>query len=83
MDGRFGPINISRIRVSPRLVALPRGDGSAATPPGPMPPLYPAAPPQSSFSGLTGKKSRKKVEKQNQLGCESLQRFERNTSLCK
>lgn len=47
-----GPINIFCIRVSPQLVALPRGDGSAVTPPGPMPPLCPVAPPQSSFSGL-------------------------------
>lgn len=76
MDGRCGPINIFCIRVSPRLVALPRGDGSAATPPGPMPPLYPEAPPQSSFSGLVGEK-KKRVEKHNQLGffvraCEDL-----------
>lgn len=33
-------------------MALPQGGGSAVTPPGPMPPPYPAAHPQSSFSGL-------------------------------
>lgn len=66
MDARCAPINIFYIRVSPRLLALPRGDGSAVTPPGPMPPLYPAAPPQSSFSGL--KKKKKKGDKRhNQL----------------
>lgn len=65
MDARCGPIIIFCICVSPRLVALPREDGSAVTPPGPMPPLYPAAPPQSSFSGLRGEKD---GEKRNQLG---------------
>lgn len=64
MDARCAPINIFCIRVSPRLVALPRGDGSAVTPPGPMPPLYPAAPPQSSFSGLKGEERKRWEETQ-------------------
>lgn len=55
MEARFAPINISCIRVSPQLLALPQGDDSAVAPPGPMQPLYPGAPPQSSFSGLRKK----------------------------
>lgn len=58
-------------------MVLPLGDGSAVTPPGPMPPLYPAAPPQSSFSGLVGKK---KCDETQQI---KLVRFELNTSVQK
>lgn len=60
----YPPINISCICASPQVVALPRGDDSAAAPPGLMPPLYPGVPLQSSFSGLQVEKEEKEVEAQ-------------------